>query len=478
VLKSLQSRLFLTYVVITTIVLLVVTLSLLLILVRSPFLDQATFLQLERSLPQIIRGQGQILIQLPDDQLERAVQVLDQRLGSRVILIGSNAQTLVDSRPEEEELPEDIRLEAVRTPTNVRARYSAGDQRWLVLTEPLADGNAMAVASPRIGLATIRVWGADFVRPMVLAGAIALAISILLSFVIARWIAAPLDRIADASRAVAAGEYDQELEVAGPQEIQSLALAFNDMLHEVDASHQSQRDFVANVSHELKTPLTSIHGFAQAILDGAASDPEDQKRAARVIRDESDRLQRLVKDLLDLARLDSGQIDFDFQRVDLGALLSAVVERLSVKSHQADVHVSLEIPEFPPLVGDGDRLAQVFTNLLDNAIKHSRPDGEVRIWGEVDTGWVSVHVDDRGEGIPASDLERIFERFFMVDKARSGGVDRGTGLGLAISHEIICKHNGQITAQSKISQGSRFSVQLPIVRPDDSTLHSSTSRSS
>jgi signal transduction histidine kinase len=468
----------LTYVIVTTVVLLVVTFSLLLILVRSPFLDQATYLQLERSLPQIIRGQGQILLQLPVDQLERAVEVLDQRLGSRVILIGPDAQTIIDSRPLEEDLPEDIRMEAVESQMTVRARYSSGDQRWLVITQPLTDGYAMAVAAPRIRLATIRVWGADFIRPMAVAGGIALVTSIVLSFVIARWIAAPLDRIAAASRAVAAGDYEQELEIAGPQEIQTLAIAFNDMLQEVDASHRSQRDFVANVSHELKTPLTSIRGFAQAILDGTASDPDEQKRAARVIRDESDRLQRLVKDLLDLARLDSGQIEFDFQRVDLSALLSAVVERLSVKSRQAGVRVSLTIPEFPVLVGDGDRLAQVFTNLIDNAIKHSRRDGQIRVWGEVAAGWVSVHVDDRGAGIPAADLERIFERFFMVDKARSGGVDRGTGLGLAISQEIIREHNGYISAQSKIGQGSRFSVQLPVVRPDDSTLLSAQRKQS
>jgi two-component system sensor histidine kinase ResE len=305
---------------------------------------------------------------------------------------------------------------------------------------------------------------------MLIAGGIALVVSILLSFLIARWIAAPLDRIAEASRAVAAGVYDQELTIAGPEEIQSLAEAFNEMVREVKTSHQSQRDFVANVSHELKTPLTSIQGFAGAIMDGTASEPEELNRAARVIHDESDRLQRLVKDLLDLARLDSGQLEFAFQRVDLSALLAAVVERLSVKAKQASVRVSLEKTDYPPLVGDGDRLAQVFTNLMDNAIKHSPQGGQVRIWGEASAGWVSVHIDDSGEGIPSSDLDRIFERFYMVDKARAGGTDRGTGLGLAISQEIIRLHNGTIRAQSKVGIGSRFSVQLPVIRPDDSTL--------
>jgi signal transduction histidine kinase len=334
----------------------------------------------------------------------------------------------------------------------------------------------MAVAAPRIRLATFRVWGDEFLRPILLAGGIALIVSILLSFLITRWIAAPLDHLAGASRAVANGDYDQRLQVAGPEEMQSLAQAFNEMVREVKASHQSQRDFVANVSHELKTPLTSIRGFAQAILEGAAADREQQERAAQVIRDESARLERLVKDLLDLARLDSGQTDFDFQRVDLNALLSAVVERLSVKAREASVSVRLDVPDFPALVGDGDRLAQVFTNLLDNAVKHSPRGGDVRVWGEVAGGWVSVHVDDHGEGIPDADLERIFERFYMVNKARPGGIDRGTGLGLAISQEIIRMHAGILSAQSKVGQGSRFSVQIPIVRPDDSTLLSQNRR--
>ena len=468
--KTLRSRLFVSYVVLTSVVLLVVTFSLLLILVRSPFLDQATYLQLERSLPQIVRGQGQILLQLPGDQLERAVEVLDQRLGSRVILISPEAGTLVDSRPEQAELPLEIRREAISSGTTTRARYTGGEQRWLVLTEPLADGHAMAVAAPRIRLGTFRVWGDEFLRPVVLAGSIALAVSILLSLLIARWISAPLDRIAGAARAVSAGDYDQSLIVSGPQEMQSLATAFNEMVQDVKASQQSQRDFVANISHELKTPLTSIQGFAQAILDGTAADPGQRERAALVIRAESERLKRLVQDLLDLARLDSGQMDFDRQRVDLDALLSAVVERLSVKAGEANVQVSLEIPQLPPLVGDGDRLAQVFTNLLDNAIKYSNAGGHVQIWGEENPGWVSVHVDDSGAGIPPQDLERVFERFYMVDKARPGGTDRGSGLGLAISQEIVRMHAGHITAQSQIGKSSRFTVRLPVTRPDDSTL--------
>lgn len=470
-LRSLQSRIYLSYVIVTTIVLLVVTLSLLVLLIRSPFLDQATFVQLERSLPLIVRGQGQILLQLPDDQLEQAVEVLDQRLGSRVLLIGPRAQVIVDSRPDEGELPLETREQIVSARRSMRGRFSGVDDHWLYIAQPLAGGSALTIATPRVGFRTIRVWGDDFLRPVLLAGGIALVVSGVLSYLIARWITAPMDQLARAARAVANGDYEHLLSVKGPQEFQSMATAFNEMVREVQANQQAQRDFLANVSHELKTPLTSIRGFAQAILDGTARSTEEGHRAARVIRDESDRLQRLVNDLLDLARLDSGQMQFELQRVDLTSLLAAVVERLSVRARESAVHFEVNLPALPPIVGDGDRLAQVFTNLLDNAIKHSPSAGSVRIWGEEGQGWVSVHVDDDGEGIPAEDLERIFERFYMVDKARSGGSDRGTGLGLAISKEIIQRHQGTLSVQSVPGQGSRFSIQLPVVRPDDSTLN-------
>ena len=165
--------------------------------------------------------------------------------------------------------------------------------------------------------------------------------------------------------------------------------------------------------------------------------------------------------------MDSGQIEFSRERLDLNALISAVVERLSPRAHEAEVSIRSDPPRFPNMIGDGDRLAQVFTNLLDNAIKYSGTGGEVRLWGETTEAWVTVHIDDSGPGIPPEELSRIFERFYQLDKARSG---TGVGLGLAISHEIVREHGGHLVAQSSSEKGSRFSVQLPISQPGDRTL--------
>jgi signal transduction histidine kinase len=332
------------------------------------------------------------------------------------------------------------------------------ERHWLVLTVPQPTLRGLGLVATGI------------VRTLSIAGLIALLLSVIFAWVTASWVASPLAHMAAASKAVAEGDFDQQLPLKGPQEVRSLAQSFNEMVKNVQSSWKAQRDFVANVSHELKTPLTSIQGFAQAILDGTAAEAESQQRAVQVIYDESDRLRRLVEDLLDLARLDAGQVVFEKQSVDMNALLEGVVEKLSIRAAEKSVRIETRLPKLPSLIGDGDRLAQVFTNLIDNAIKHTPGGEKVSLKGEVEGGWVTLHVDDHGEGIPPDELSRIFERFYQLDKARAGGRERGVGLGLAITREIVQIHGGRVVAQSVVGRGSRFSVQLPIVRPDDTTL--------
>jgi len=334
------------------------------------------------------------------------------------------------------------------------------------VAQPLGEDRALLIVAPRpTALAAL---AEETILPIVLrAGLVALVASVVLAWLISRWVAAPLRRTAEAARAVAAGDYSQRLAPAGPEEARSLAASFNEMVQQVRSGQQAMRDFVANVSHELKTPLTSIQGFAQAILDGTAADPQ---HAGGVIYDEAARLARLVEELLDLAKLDTGQAGFDRRPVDLPAILAAIVERLGLKAQQRGIVLENRASSLPMLIGDGDRLAQVFTNLIDNALKHTPQGGVVKLGSELEPAWITIHVDDGGPGIPPNELSRIFERFYQLDKARSGSGPRGVGLGLAISREIVQAHGGTITAASAVGQGSRFSVRLPIVRPQDETL--------
>jgi len=297
--------------------------------------------------------------------------------------------------------------------------------------------------------------------PLLWAGLAALVISILLALLISRSIAAPLRRVTGAAEAIARGETGTRAPVSGPAEAQSLARSFNTMADQVEATQQSQRDFVANVSHELKTPLTSIQGFSQALLDGTASTPEATARAARIIHDEAERMHRLVDELLILARFDAGQMVMARDPVELGPLLRGCVEKLAPQAQAAGVALELDVPERLFVTGDTDRLAQVFTNLLDNALAHTPAGSKIAMAAHLaeDGRAVEVTVTDAGEGIPAGVLPRIFERFYQVDKSRRRS--RGAGLGLAITKEIVEAHGGTITAESVVGLGTRFTVWLP-----------------
>ena len=468
---SLRSRLFFTYLLISGLILGIVGVSLLVFLLRNPVVEGLTYRRLEAGFNLLPRRENAQLDRLSPDEAGRVLERLDALSGVRIILLSDDGRVVSDSRPQAPIFPATIAQEIISSGERTQSRYrDDSGSWWLYEARPIGQGHYLVYIAPRPSVRSAAIWGDDLLKPLLQAAGLALILAIILSWLMARWVSAPLNQIAEASQAVASGRYDLELQPSGPREVVSLARAFNEMVRQVEASQRSQQDFIANVSHDLKTPLTSIQGFAGAILDGTAEDVAAQRHAAQVIHDESDRLSRMVDELLELARLDAGQITFKRERVLITAMLETVVERQAIRAEEAGVLVTTSIPVLPDLVGDGDRLAQVFTNLLDNAIKHTPEGGRVKLWAEEDGGWISIHVDDSGPGIPPEELSRIFERFYQVDKARTGGSRRGVGLGLAISREIVRGHHGRIVAQSTEGVGSRFTVQLPIVRPDDKTL--------
>jgi signal transduction histidine kinase len=296
-----------------------------------------------------------------------------------------------------------------------------------------------------------------------------------LAWLISRSVARPLQRVTNAAHAIAQGDYDQKVAVAGPAEVQWVAQDFNRMAQQVRSSQAAQRDFVANVSHELKTPLTSIQGYSQAIADGTAEEPAAIQRSAEIIHDEAARLGRIVGELLDLARIESGQVVMNREPVELDDVLRNLVDRFRLRADEVGISLTTKIDKLSPVIGDGDRLAQVFTNLLDNALKHTPQGGRINVTARMLTpsavrrrkeAWpraVEVAVSDSGEGIPPEDLSRVFERFYQVDKSRkqTGGV----GLGLAITQEIVQAHGGSIKAESIRGLGTRFTVILPARTP-------------
>jgi len=312
----------------------------------------------------------------------------------------------------------------------------------------------LVISVPRGG--TSAIW-ASMIRPSVLAGLIALAASVVIAFFLTRSVYRPIQRVTEAAGKIAQGQYDQEVPVAGPREVRGLAVSFNEMAKQVKQAQQQLRHFVADVSHQLRTPLTSIRGFAQAMLDGTASDSDARLKAAHIIEDESKRMIRQVNELLELSRMQSGQMQMARELVDIKELLVHCQEIFVMRAEESGQSIKTDIEPLMPVVGDIDRLEQVFSNLLDNALKNSPPQSEVRITARNSgADSVKVIIADSGPGIPPEQIPYVFERFYQAS-----GVRTGAGLGLAIAREIVVAHGGQIEASSAPGEGAEFIVRLP-----------------
>ncbi|MAU12284.1 MAG: hypothetical protein CL607_20850 [Anaerolineaceae bacterium] len=327
--------------------------------------------------------------------------------------------------------------------------------------------SVILVAEPRPTVSlqtTLGEFSRALLPPLIQAGCVGLILSIILAFLVSRGIARPLQSVALAAGEVARGKIHERVPESGPLEVRTVAQSFNKMSAAVRDSQEVQRDFLVNVSHDLKTPLASIQGYSQAIIDGVAKDPT---AAAQIIYDEAGRLNRMVVELTDLARMQAGRLSMKLTALDVGEIAAAVAQRVSVVARKKNINLEVETGPMPHIAGDGDRLAQVFTNLLSNAIKFTPEGGTVLLHTGVRNGGVEIIVRDTGIGIPPEDLPRIFERFYQVDKAR--GPKRGTGLGLAIVQEIIQAHGGTISAASDgPNRGTTFTIWLP--SPQLSTL--------
>ena len=333
--------------------------------------------------------------------------------------------------------------------------------RQRLFSDPFAQADVWILAEPRPTVSlqeTLAVFGSALAPPLLQAAIVGIVFAILLAALISRTIALPLQRVARAATAVERGDYSAQVPVSGPPEVRSLAESFNRMTAEVLASNTAQRDFLGNVSHDLKTPLTSIQGYAQAIVDGAAA---DTRAAAQIIYEEASRLNRMVVELTDLERLQAGKLSMQYGHIDMAQLCETVVQSLLVVAEKQGVQLETTAMMASPVIGDGDRLAQVLMNLVSNALKYTPAGGMVRVVTARAADGVAVTVRDTGIGIAPEDLPRVFERFYQVDKAR--GPRRGIGLGLAIAKEIVEAHGGVITVESRgRGRGAAFRVWLPV----------------
>jgi signal transduction histidine kinase len=452
---SIRSRLWLSYAFVIMIALSIVAIVLLVFIARNPLST--------RQIQQQLIAVRDLISENPQRFInnQEALVSFSQENNVRVIVFSASRELLFDSNPDQPELPFPRRNLLNQNSQTVRDSKS---DMWLYSTSRVAGGRVIMVATPRPRLPVLSIFADQFFGPIVQGGLIALLVSLVLAFLLSRWVADPLQKVVIAARNYPSDDV-KLITPRGPQEVRDLTRAFNSMIKRVDSSQKSQRDFVADVSHELKTPLTSIMGFAQAILDDTANTPESRQHAAQIIYNESARMHRMALDLLDLARLEGGIADLKMSQVNIKILIKNIVEKFTPQAERAGVSLQLEIPgNLPELIGDGDRLAQVFTNLVDNALKFTPANGKVTLSAKQVGAEMELSVSDTGSGVPKEALPRLFDRFYQVDESRSGGANHGTGLGLAIAREIIQAHGGRIAVRSEAGYGTVFDIHLPLMQ--------------
>ncbi|MGH2449219.1 MAG: sensor histidine kinase [Chloroflexota bacterium] len=395
-------------------------------------------------------------------ELERSIDEASQILRERIVVIGPDRRVVVDSKH--------------ATPFYKGSQYQysvSALQHAQSADQVLAHSDLMGFQSPikaadgrTNGGAVLLVAQVKNVKPsfgsllpVILTAALAvfmvwLLIGIYFTYSLSR----PLARIIGATERVAKGDYDARVPEHGAGEIATLGRRFNDMAGRVQESSQILKDFVANVSHDLRTPLTMVSGFSQALLDGAA-DASGVHSAATVINEEAARMERLVDDLLQLTRLESGLLILNREPTDARSFVTDIIDRTGRRRDNLPA-INIEIPSTMELLDiDPERMERVLRNLLDNAIQYTPVHGTITIDARpLSHHEIELAVRDTGDGIDPQHLPRIFERMYRADRGRGAG---HSGLGLAIVREIVEAHGGKVTVESELGKGTTFRLTLP-----------------
>jgi len=366
--------------------------------------------------------------------------------GTHIILTAANGTVIADSQGE------------------LLGEYYDPDSPSNNLTMPWSTellGKVYIISNPEAEpfVAPFRRLSESINRSLLLGGSVAIVIALLLTFLLSRRMSSPIGVLANAARRLGRGELSQRVQFKGKGEVGELSQAFNSMAADLERAEQLRRNLVADVAHELRTPLSNIRGYLEAIHDRVM---KPNAATIRSLNEETALLSRLVDELQELSLAEAGKLKLVYQVEDIANLVKQAVTSWQHKVAAKEISLSLDLPDNLPLVNiDRHRVNQVLHNLLENAVAHTRKGGTITVAAAKQGDWVEISVSDTGEGIPAEDLPNIFERFYRVDRSRARATG-SSGLGLTIARRLVEAHGGQITVQSELGKGSRFSFTLPI----------------
>ncbi|NMB97685.1 MAG: cell wall metabolism sensor histidine kinase WalK [Clostridiaceae bacterium] len=335
---------------------------------------------------------------------------------------------------------------------------------WLVVQKPFkyvdTDGDEQVIAAVYLStpISEVHKTRTTVYRFFIISIMVSILISTFLVYFFSRRITKPLKEIRDAAKVISAGEFDRRLSIDSQDEIGELATSFNQMAAALEKLEEMRRGFIANVSHELRTPMTSIKGFIEGILDNVIPH-EKHKEYLEIVRNEVARLNRLVNDLLDLAKMESGEVKVVYSNFNINELIRRCIIKLESIITEKGLEVIANFDEDTLVSADIDSIERVLINLMHNAVKFTPEGGIIGVNTEIKSDKVIVSIADSGIGIEKEDLDRIWERFYKVDKSRS--LDTiGTGLGLSIVKNIIMEHGEEIWVESEAGKGTTFYFTL------------------
>ncbi len=397
-------------------------------------------------------------------------------MASRIRVLDANGQAIADSTG-----PDGVGVGYTETPEVTRAlqgeygsgsRIGDGGRVALYVANPIVVGEQIVgVAYTSATTFSVRTLLRDYRERLLAVLAIFALATLVLTEILARWLSAPLRELARGAAAFASGDHSVRVRPRGSTEVQAVADAFNAMADEVQTALAELKEeenrksrFVSDVSHELRTPLTAIRGAAETLLDGDVPEEDARQFLSTVVR-ESERLGRLANDLIALQRIEGATGELPISRVDLLATARLAIAGLAPLTDGRGVSVTVD-GTAPAVLGDADRLHQVFANLIDNASRMTLEGGTVTVSLSAEDGFAVARVLDEGPGISDADAARVFDRFYRAQPSRDRGTG-GAGLGLAIVAAIVRSHAGTITAAAREGGGSVFTLKLPALPDED-----------
>ncbi|MEK4511055.1 sensor histidine kinase [Paenibacillus anaericanus] len=345
----------------------------------------------------------------------------------------------------------------------VSLEYTNKDgERYFVAARPIPTESEQEITSSLYVLSSTKHMDSSIsaVRKLlVLSGVGAFLLALGIIWIIAQILSRPLLQMRDVTRKIAVGDLDARLSINSNDEIGSLAEAINNLAEDLQRYRDTRQEFFANISHELRTPITYLEGYSKVVKDRLYDTDEERDQYLDIIHQESLRLQHLVNDLFELAKMEEGKISLSSEWIDLTEITDNAVRKIQLKANDKGLQLNTHISRSIPLIyGDGLRTEQVLINLLENAVRYTEK-GEINVYLQEEPTYVYIAVEDTGIGIPEDELPLIFERFYRVEKSRSR-LHGGTGLGLSIAKRLLELQGGEMLVTSTIGIGTRFEIRF------------------